>query len=293
MTLRSTAGRAAAFLTFTVLGCGEAGERSGAGAKLILRFHPPAGAAYPYELEQQITMKGESGPVAGMGEQKVTMRVFLTQTVTGPTDGGIGVAVTFDSTTMESPSFPAGMTDLQLRQLRGMTGRFVYDERMRVVRAAFDPPRGMNRQMVQQIGNAARGMSFPLPEGPVGRGDTWSDRVELPLSAIPGTSGPIAATTTVTLQEIQFAGADTTVRLGIETKLPEEPIALNFQGQRVTMRVTGSMAGEQVFSIGRGAVVQGTMRGTMRFRLSGGLLGSQEMAMSMDQQVTIRLARGL
>ncbi|MGH7568361.1 MAG: hypothetical protein ACREL9_05210 [Gemmatimonadales bacterium] len=293
MTRTPPSTRAAAFIAGTLLGCGGAGGRSGAPDRITLRFHPPAGAAYPYELEQQITIKGESGPVAGMGEQKITMRIFLTQAVTGPTEGGVGVTVTFDSTSMESPSGPAGMMDAQLRRLRGMTGQFVYDDRMRVVRADFDPPPGMNAPMTQQIGNAARGMSFPLPAGPVGRGDTWSDRIELPVSEIPGTSGPIAATTTITLQEIQVADADTTVRLSIDTKLPEDPIPLIFQGQRITMRVSGSMAGEQVFSVGRGAVVRGTMRGTMRFRLSGGVLGSQEMAMSMDQQVTIRLGGGL
>src|SRR5882672_6688682 len=46
------------------------GCRGGAsGPKVTLRYHPPAGAAYHYTLDQQNAMRIEGGPMSAMPEQ--------------------------------------------------------------------------------------------------------------------------------------------------------------------------------------------------------------------------------
>ena len=48
-----------------------AGCRAASGPKLTLRYHPPAGAAYHYALEQHNTMRFEGGPMGAMPEHSV------------------------------------------------------------------------------------------------------------------------------------------------------------------------------------------------------------------------------
>src|SRR5581483_733574 len=128
---RSCAAVAAAVVP--VLGC----RGAGGGPKLTLRYHPPAGAAYHYAMEQQNSMRIEGGPMSAMPEQQLTMRMYFTQLVGGPTDGGTAVTVTFDSTALEAPGMLPGAMQPVLDRMRGMKSDVVYDDRMQVVRAAF------------------------------------------------------------------------------------------------------------------------------------------------------------
>ena len=66
------------------------------GPKVTLRYHPRAGTAYHYALDQQNTMSVEGGPMGALGEQAFRMRLFYTQTVVGPAqgaEGGVAVPV--------------------------------------------------------------------------------------------------------------------------------------------------------------------------------------------------------
>src|SRR5207244_10192993 len=52
------------------------GCRGGAsGPKVTLRYHPPAGGAYHYALDQQNAMRIEGGPMSAMPEQTFRMRM--------------------------------------------------------------------------------------------------------------------------------------------------------------------------------------------------------------------------
>src|SRR6266699_1717931 len=67
----------AAVALVTVGGC-----RAGAsGPKVTLRYHPPAGAAYHYALDQQNAMRIEGGPMSAMPEQTFRMRMYYTHPV--------------------------------------------------------------------------------------------------------------------------------------------------------------------------------------------------------------------
>src|SRR3989441_1724885 len=79
----------AATVLVTVGGC-----RPGAsGPKVTLRYHPPAGAAYHYALDQQNAMRIEGGPMSAMPEQTFRMKMYYTQLVKGPAAGGAGGGV--------------------------------------------------------------------------------------------------------------------------------------------------------------------------------------------------------
>src|SRR5207247_1425800 len=202
------------------------------GPKVTLRYHPRAGTAYHYALDQQNTMSVEGGPMGALGEQAFRMRLFYTQTVVGPAqgaEGGVAVTVTFDSTAMEASGMGTGAMQPALDRMRGMTSNLVYDDRMRVISAAFTGPAGAPSPVTDQMASSLKSMAFPLPEGPVGVGDTWVTEHELPLGRLsPGQ--PIKSRTRLTVKEIRVAGADTSVLFVVETTVPEAPSGVSQQG---------------------------------------------------------------
>ena len=266
--------RLAALAGVAALGCGK--DRGA--TKLTLRYHPPAGASYHYALEQHNTMKLEGGPMGRLGEQQFTTRMYFTQSVGQPAQGGVPVTVRFDSTSIESTMLAAGALTPVLRGMRGLKGKVVYDDRMNVLHAEFTPVPGLPPQIMDQLTNHVRGMTFPLPDQPVGVGDSWTTETALPVGEIAG--GSAKARTTVTVKELHAAGPDTSVVLGIETRFPEDPITVTGDaGARQTLKLSGSLAGEQLFSVTRGAAVRSSMGGNMRVNVSGGPHGAMEMSL--------------
>ncbi len=278
-----------ATLLATIGGC-----RGGAsGPKVTLRYHPPAGAAYHYALDQQNAMRFEGGPMGAVPEQTFRMRMYYTQLVKGPAPGGVAVTVTFDSTSLDAPGMGAGAMRPALDRMRGMRSDVVYDERMHVLSAAFTGLAGAPSPVTEQLGNSMKSMAFPLPEEPVGVGDSWVTEHELPLAQQAlSTSSSLKSRTRITVKEIQVVGADTAVLLGIETTFPDEPITLTQQGhggapQTGTLRLSGNLSGEQLYSLTRSAQVRAMMGGTIRMK--SGAAGQPEMTMAMTQQTSLQL----
>ncbi len=231
--------------------------RGGAsGPKVTLRYHPPAGAAYHYALDQQNAMRIEGGQMSAMPEQTFRMRVYYTQQVNGPAQGGVAVTVTFDSTSLDAPGMGPGAMRPALDRMRGMRSDVVYDERMHVLSAAFTGLAGAPSPVTEQLGNSMKSMAFPLPEEPVGVGDSWVTEHELPLGQQAlSTSAPLKSRTRITVKEIQV--------------------------------VSGNLSGEQLYSLKRSAQVRAMMGGTIRMK--SGAAGQPEMTMAMTQQTSLQL----
>ena len=285
-TARSLAIAAVAFVT--VGGCGGGSS----GPRVTLRYHPPAGAAYHYALDQQNAMRIEGGPMSSLPEQTFRMRMYYTQLVKGPAQGGVAVTVTFDSTSIEAPGMGPGAMGPALDRMRGMKSDVVYDERMHVLSAAFTGLAGAPSPVTEQLGSSMKGMAFPLPEGPVGVGDSWVTEHELPLGQQLNASHALKARTKITVKEIRIASADTSVVLGIETTFPDEPITLTQPGQggaphTATLKLSGSLSGEQEYSLHRSAQVRAMMGGTIKMKSASG--GRGEMTMAMTQQTSLQL----
>src|SRR2546428_5035634 len=134
------------------------------GPRITLRFHPPAGAAYSYALEQQNAMRVEGGPLSRMPAQQFTMHMYFTQAVDGPTDGGIGVTVKFDSTTMDSQIMTPDALQPVLDRMRGLKSHIVYDDRMNVVKAEIEGVAGTPTPLTDQLGRSVENMTFSLQE---------------------------------------------------------------------------------------------------------------------------------
>jgi hypothetical protein len=276
----------AAALAVPATSPGCAGEH---GAKLTLRYHPPAGASYHYTFEQHSAMKVASGPMAQMPEQQFTMRMFFRQAVTGPTSGGVGVTVTFDSTRVESPTMAPGALGPALERMRGMTSTLVYDDRMNIVHAEFANAAGPLSPITEQIGRNIKGMAYPLPEKPVGVGDSWTAHTQLPLEQVAGAHTALNATTTLTVKQLNTGGADTTVLLGVETRFPGDPIQVTQEGHQRTVKMSGSSTGELLFSLTKGAAVRLSMEGKVAVNVSGDPAGSDAVDLSVRQATTLQL----
>ncbi|HEU5262153.1 MAG TPA: hypothetical protein VFU41_12095 [Gemmatimonadales bacterium] len=270
----------AALAAAALTACSGAGRGSGTGAKVTLRYRPPAGATYHYALEQQNSVKMETGPMAQLPGQEVTVHIYYTQAVTGPTAGGIGVTLTYDSTSMT----PAGSAPA-LDQMHGVTSNVVYDERMRVVSARFTGVGGEPSQLTDQLERSVKGATFPLPESAVGVGDSWTTETEMAVGGALGATAPLKSRTTRRVKEIQVAGADTSIVLSVETTFPGDPVPINQRGQTATLQLSGTIAGEELFSLVKSALVRSSTGGTMRISVKG----KGGMTMTMEQQTSLQM----
>ena len=271
-----------------LVGC----EKSG-GVKIPLRFHPPSGAVYHHTLEQytKVTMPS-TGPLGGAGNQDLHLRLFSTQTVRGPAAaGGTEIEIVVDSASVEMPVMSPDMSS-QLARLRGTRNSAVFDERSQVVRNDFSGLQGAPPELANQMAAVLQGMAYAFPEQPVGRGDSWTVSMKLPLEQFGGTNAARAgsAQTKLTVREIRTDNADTTVVFDIKTTFPTGPIQLAVAGQNGTMRLSGELNGFQQFSISRGTVVDASVKGTSNLNITIASLGVRDMKITTQTESSIHLA---
>lgn len=256
-------------------------------AKIPLRYHPPAGAVYHYVLEQSSRFAPDTARVAD-SSTVTSMTLAFSQQIGARVADGIPVTVTLDSSGVASPMLSPAAAASAAGQLRGLRVAGVMDDRLRFVRndlSALGRLPAIVREQVE-LGIKAAALSFP--EEAVGTGDGWSVETELPFAQLAsGTAFTVSSRLTV--RSISVTAGDTTVTLGVETTLPERPLAFSFGGQQITVTLHGGLTGDQVFSLTRGAVVNGTLGGTMHLTVTGGFFGSQGMAMRVEQQAATRL----
>jgi hypothetical protein len=257
-----------------------AGCRGDSGPKVLLRYRPPAGAAYHYAFEQQNTVRVEgAGPATASAPpaQTFNMRIYYTQQVKGPAPapGGVAVTTTFDSTTLDGPG--AGAMKPELARLRGMRSDLVYDDRMRVMSAAFSGLAGAPSPLAEQLAAIVKSMALGLPESPVGVGVSWVSEQETQLGGPINPSNPIKTRTKFTVRQVLVAGPDTSVLLGAETTFR--------RGQ-----VSGGLTGAEVFSLTRSVPARVTQGGTMR--MNGKTLGRSEKTIALSQRTSLRLVGG-
>jgi hypothetical protein len=111
----------------------------------------------------------------------------------------------------------------------------------------------------------------------------------LMLSQMASGGTPIMATTRLTVKEIHAEGPDTTVRIALATTFPRDPIKVVQQGQVLTLKLSGSLAGDELFSVSRGAVVKSLRSGTMRINTTGGMLGPDGANITVKQSISLQL----
>ncbi|HYU08310.1 MAG TPA: hypothetical protein VEK77_02885 [Gemmatimonadales bacterium] len=241
------------------------------GGKTALRYHPPRGAVYHFTL----TMR--NGVEHG---QNRTWTIYFTEFVrfTDPNGGGTEVGVRVDSTAPD------------ISQLRGQTSSVFLDGRGRLMRS--DPPEfpGLSADLAYRMRVIASAGAISFPEERVRVGDTWTITTRLPLEAFGAAAQELGKTqATVTLKAIQVRDADTLVVLGIDEKLPPDPILITSGGIAMIVHPSGSVTGEYRFSLARGTVITETLRGTMTLNVAAAALGKDTLLVSSVTETTLHL----
>jgi hypothetical protein len=255
--------------------------------KIPLRYHPPAGAVYHYVLEQTSRFAPETVTVADSATL-TSMTLVFSQAVGDRTTEGIPVTMTLDSSGVASPMMNPDAAVAAAAQLRGLRLTAVFDEQLRLVRNDLSALNRLPVLVREQVQLGVRAAALPFPGQPVGAGDGWTNETELPFAQL-ASGTPLTVASRITVRSISVARGDTTVLLGVETALPDRPLQFNFGGQTVTVTLRGGITGEQVFSLTRGAVVSGSLGGTIHLNVTGGFFGTQGMAMRVEQHAAMRL----
>jgi hypothetical protein len=262
-----------------VAGCGDK-------ATLTMRFSPAEGASFRYALEQEVAMRMEGDSVPDDARQDITIGIAFTQSVRGPVEGGTEIRLRVDSVTMSSPQLPPQLMANAAGMLRGLETAIVFDSRMQAVRTSVADPGGAPPQLAAQIASSLRGASFPLPDGPVRVGQTWTVEAPAPMGQIPGLARPLLLTSRLRIDRFRVEGADTVVHIRIETTFPREPIALDSTMSGGSVQIDGTLRGEQEYSLGRQALVTSSLGGTVRTSVSGGMAPG---TFFLEQRMSMRL----
>lgn len=254
--------------------------------KILLRYHPPAGASYAYLLDQTSRIAPDTF-TTDTGSQN-SMHLALRQTIGAVSPDSVPVTATLDSARVASPMLSPTAAQDAAQRLRGVHLTAVFDDRQRLIRDDWSGVRRLPGVIADQLQLVFRAAALALPEDSVRTGDSWTNTVVLPFGQVAG-GAPLIAKTKVQVRELSVLGADTIVRLGVETGVPDRPLRFTFGGQAITVALSGTITGEQVFSLTRGAIVEANLGGTMLVRVTGGMFGPHGMTMRVDQQGVMRL----
>jgi hypothetical protein len=255
--------------------------------KILLRYHPPAGASYVYVLDQTSRIAPDTFATDTVNQN--TLHLVLRQTIGAAVSGdSVAVTATLDSGLVSSPMLSPTAAQDAARRLRGVHLTAVFDDRQRLIRDDWSGVRRLPGIVGDQLQLVFRAAALALPEDSVKTGDSWTTTVVLPFGQVAG-GAPLIAKTKVQVRELSVRAGDTIARLGVETGVPDRPLRFTFGGQAISVTLSGTITGEQLFSLTRGTLVDANLGGTMLVRVTGGMFGARGMTMRVDQQGVMRL----
>jgi len=266
------------------LGCG--------GDKVLLRYHPKANTTHRYTLDEQMKL-AVAGPPAQLPAMDMGMSVQLRERVGEPSRIGAGVGGTAVSWSVDTLTFraPAGIDAAspalaaQMARVKAMSFDLVYDDRRIPLRVQVHDPLGAASAEGRRVTGNVEMFNYPLPVEPVGKGDHWRVETDIPL---PEAGGPISVQSVLTVKDITVAAGDTTVVFGVSTQFPDQPIAISRMGRTMTMKLSGTITGEQTFSLSQGMVLDATVSGTIKMAMAVPGLPAVPIALSLDMQATLK-----
>jgi len=271
-------------LAYAALGCG--------GDKVLLRYHPKANTTHRYVLDEQMKL-AVAGPPAQLPAMDMGMSVQLRERVGEPSRNGAGVGGTAVSWSVDTLTFraPAGIDAAspalaaQMARVKAMSFDLVYDDRRIPLRVQVHDPLGAASAEGRRVTGNVEMFNYPLSVEPVGTGDHWRVETDIPL---PEAGGPISVQSVLTVKDITVAAGDTTVVFGVSTQFPDQPIAISRMGRTMTMKLSGTITGEQTFSLSQGMVLDATVSGTIKMAMAVPGLPAVPIALSLDMQATLK-----
>lgn len=268
-----------------VAGCVAGSSRA---APVTLRFRPAAGAVHRYAVGQQVTMRPDSG--TPLPSRNVAVRIYLTQAIGEGGADGIPVTSTVDSAAVEGSSLPASLRDAMAGRLRGLEVLTVLDQRMRLVRRQIMNRADPDAASLAVLEHGTRALTFPLPEAPVRVGDSWTVAVPVPTGQVlPGMTEPLQASATITVRDVRIADSDTMVVLDLAARIPDTTVTVHLGPRQSIVHVSGTLAGDQEFSVPRGTVVRASLAWEVRLDMTIGMPGDPPVGMTLGQRLTIRM----
>jgi hypothetical protein len=269
-------------LACAALGCGS--------DKVLLRYHPKANTTHRYALDEQMKLAVAGAP-AQLPAMDMGMSVQVRERVGEPSRGGVaGTAVSWSVDTLTFRA-PAGMDVAspalasQIARVKAMSFDLVYDDRRIPLHVQVHDPLGEASAEGRRVTGNVEMFNYPLPVEPVGKGDHWRVATDLPL---PEAGGSISVQSVLTVKDITVAAGDTTVVFLVSTQFPDQPIAISRMGRTMTMKLSGTITGEQTFSVSQGMVLDATVSGTIKMAMAVPGLPSVPMSLSLDMQATLK-----
>lgn len=274
-----------------------AGAPPTAGAQTVaLRFRPPVGleAQLLWQIEVRSTLtEGSDVPVAE-AEADGTRR--LSYRVTGAGESGRRIRVERDAVRYEWRSSPRDWTDAAGAAEPAVAADLLIDRRLRVSMA--DGPAGARERA--ELSAFAGGFEAPLPEEPVGAGDSWTADVVMPLAEPTGFEAEpelgrwlarvdaMIARATFAVDSLVDRGSDTLVYLRVRgTFLPASLVAA-LEAAEGRSRVDGGFTGQLIWSTGWHMYVSGALRRSLRLQVLRGLPPDEEVTYGMTSDTSLR-----
>lgn len=270
-------------LALLLASCGS-DPRSATG-QFVVRYHPPPGALFRYEVLEDMAMGFGSGLLRS-GDQEITFKMYFTQEIADPGGGHFRITTTVDSVSADAPGLPRSEIAAELKGLRGRSAELMLDDRMQVVSAAA---RGNeDTELPEQLAAGIRGLTFTLPEGMIAKGDRWTVDTPLPLGAME-TAKPVVGRTTFTVKDVRVIADDTTLKLTFLTLFPKDPIETEVEGRKASVRLTGQVLGDLEYSVLLGTTLSGSRTGNVRVTITAAGPGRESVSLSLKQRATFRL----
>ena len=258
--------------------------------KVLLRYHPKANTTHRYALDEQMKMT-VAGTPAQVPAMNMGMSVQLRERVGEPSQGGTAVSWSIDTLTLSAPAgvdVAGAALAAEIARIRAMSFDLVYDDRRIPLHVRVSDPLGEAPPEAQRVAGNVQMFNYPLPVEPVGKGDHWRVETDIPLAGLPDAGGPISVQSVLTVKDITVTAGDTTVVFVITTQFPDRPITMSRMGQTMTMKVSGTINGEQSFSMSQGMVLDGNVNGTIQMTMTIPGLASAPITMALDMQATLK-----
>lgn len=242
---------------------------------IALRYDPPTGAMVQAVWRHSAT-RTVTTPPRGMTVREVeaTEVTSVTQRIAAREDGRLVVDVTIDSTVLQVRSGGGAWESVRVPGARA-AARIVVDDRLRLDSLSGGGEANLTRGRMRAF---ASGFEFPLPDGPVTVGDTWTETVIDPLVAVMGVdveadtarwltqAGAMIARSTFTLDSLVDRGVDTLAYLQVSGSFLPTTLAAPAETAHGHARIDGGFGARLIWSTAWHTFVSGTVQRRLRLR---------------------------
>jgi len=264
--LRLTRGLAAAVVLAGALGASTRGPD-----KVLLRYRPRAGTVTRFHAESHFSVSGQV--ISGVRPDRA-LRLAATDSVAVVEGDSVVRVIVVDSMTRTDAGYSTGELGAG-RALFGF-GTVWTDRRIERRLAPGPSPFVIYHVIPDLVGGTA-----PLPDAPVGPGDSWKGEAMFFITQI-DSLGALRARIEVKLKSIMADGPDTTVLLQLRFKVEGPSVFFRDMNPPQTQQISGTLEGVERFSLTRGLTDSLALSGTLSTEFDLGGAGRSSLPTSVS-----------